>query len=686
MLESIQNDNFEYEKLSSEEQQRRGILGRLKGIIADFKNPTRNGRLYGQKVWESVFNDPITQEKIANRCMFGEMEHPTDGRTSIDPEKIAVCLAEQPKKDNKGHLIGVFDILNTPCGKILKTLLDYGTTVGISSRGQGDTFINNDGVEEVDPSSYDCTGWDIVLIPAVKSARLSTVTESVGNKSLKMALAESIESSKDEDKKVMRETLDKLGINLSESASTDILQAVKEHFGVTEEFYKGPTFILPDGSFLDLRNEKHHSSVERWLIDSGLSTKEFIETAGSPTLYDLGCIRCDYVKYYISLSNIQPTREQYNSLLIWLDELQRTTQIVEVITSDDQHVVYHLDDIISDYVVDRIRRYYSSGTLYEKLNQKHQHNFTYKRMPIGEALSQPQKSSQQGVNIDAMIESDKADNDGESLVEELQTALLEVQTLREKVGNLQEKLSVCYAKEFDYEEEIENHKKTISKLTESNRTINPLKKRVDALTEELDRKQNRIADSDTAIERANKKLENLRSKCNSLTKELSEKTTLAESLQSEINSLKEDFSKNNGGLQEKVDSLKEELIESKKDGEISKKEFARKLEKANLLVEKYRKIAKTSVNKYIDSQAVKLGVNSSEIKAKLGESYTFDDIDKICEDIQDNMYPMNNLPFDLRFKKNSKIKISESVNKGFPSTINEDDIIDNSLLELLGMK
>ena len=46
MLESIQND-FEYEKLSAEEQQRRGILGRLKGIIADFKNPTRNGRLYG---------------------------------------------------------------------------------------------------------------------------------------------------------------------------------------------------------------------------------------------------------------------------------------------------------------------------------------------------------------------------------------------------------------------------------------------------------------------------------------------------------------------------------------------------------------------------------------------------------------------------------------------------------------
>ena len=138
MLESIQGNTFEYEKLSPEDQKRRGILGRLKGIIADFKRPTRNGRIYGESLWDKVFDDDITKEKIENRCMFGEFEHPTDGRSTIDPQKIAVCLAEQPKKDNKGHLIGVFDVLDTPCGQILKTLLDYGTTVGISSRGQGE--------------------------------------------------------------------------------------------------------------------------------------------------------------------------------------------------------------------------------------------------------------------------------------------------------------------------------------------------------------------------------------------------------------------------------------------------------------------------------------------------------------------------------------------------------------------
>jgi len=214
MLESIQNNTFEYEKLSQEEQQKRGILGRLKGIIADYKNPTRNGRLYGQKLWDKLFEDPITKEKIENRCMFGEIEHPLTDRAAIDPEKIAVCLAEVPKKDSKGHLVGIFDILNTPCGKILKTLLDYGTTVGVSSRGQGDTFTNYDGIEEVDPETYECTGWDVVLTPAVKEARMSFVTESVGNKTLKAALTESLNSSTETDQKIMLEELDNLGIKL----------------------------------------------------------------------------------------------------------------------------------------------------------------------------------------------------------------------------------------------------------------------------------------------------------------------------------------------------------------------------------------------------------------------------------------------------------------------------------------
>ena len=105
MLESVQGNKLEYQRLTQEEQSKRGILGRLKGIIASFKSPTRNGRLYSEKLWDNVFEDPIMKEKISNRCVFGELGHPTD-REEVDMEKIAICLAEQPKKDGKGNLLG----------------------------------------------------------------------------------------------------------------------------------------------------------------------------------------------------------------------------------------------------------------------------------------------------------------------------------------------------------------------------------------------------------------------------------------------------------------------------------------------------------------------------------------------------------------------------------------------------
>ena len=209
MLESLTNPNImEYQKISLEEQKQRGILGRLIGPIADYLHPTRNGRKYEEVLWDKVFNDPIMQEKIDTKVCFGEIRHPIDGQMEVDPEKVAICLAEKPKKDGKGHLIGVFDILNTPCGQILKTFLDYGSKIGISSRGEGDIYVNSDGEECVDPDTYECCGWDIVFIPGVKSARLESVTESLNTTtSLTESLNAVVNNAKESDKKIMQEAI-----------------------------------------------------------------------------------------------------------------------------------------------------------------------------------------------------------------------------------------------------------------------------------------------------------------------------------------------------------------------------------------------------------------------------------------------------------------------------------------------
>ena len=155
MLESFNSDKFEYKRLSLDEQKRRGILGRLVGIIADSKNATRNGRLYPPQLWENVFNDPIMKEKIDNHIVLGELGHPAD-REEVDMEKVAISLAEKTKKGKNGKIYGVFDILDTTNGRILKTLCDYGCNIGVSSRGTGDLITDYDGNESVDPDTYQC--------------------------------------------------------------------------------------------------------------------------------------------------------------------------------------------------------------------------------------------------------------------------------------------------------------------------------------------------------------------------------------------------------------------------------------------------------------------------------------------------------------------------------------------------
>lgn len=201
------------------------ILGKLKGICADFINPTRNGRKYSEKLWRKVFNDDITKEYFANGGIFGELGHPED-RAETDMEKIAICMPQPPVENNKGQLEATFDILNTPNGRILKTLVDYGYKIGISSRGTGDVYSDINGDEVVDEDTYDFQAFDVVILPAVKSARLAPVTEDLKkSKSLKQALNEQYNKANDDEKKVMKETFKML--ELDEEDLTEGLESVQ---------------------------------------------------------------------------------------------------------------------------------------------------------------------------------------------------------------------------------------------------------------------------------------------------------------------------------------------------------------------------------------------------------------------------------------------------------------------------
>ena len=177
-------------KLVESKTLKKGCLGRLEGPCADFKNPTRNGRLYGLQLWKNVFDNKFVKEALSTKTLFGELDHPDD-RFEVLSKYACICMTDYKIDEDKGLVYGGFDILDTEAGRILKSLVDYGSQMGVSSRGEGDIIQGEDG-EEVDPDTYDFACFDVVSTPAVERAR-QTVVESVEHNRKKRQLLESIE-------------------------------------------------------------------------------------------------------------------------------------------------------------------------------------------------------------------------------------------------------------------------------------------------------------------------------------------------------------------------------------------------------------------------------------------------------------------------------------------------------------
>lgn len=156
----------------SVEEKNPNLLGRLKGVCADWKNPTRNGRKYTKELWENVVKSDTFKEYLETKTLYGELNHPAD-RLETDIKEIAIALSDIDFNSD-GTLIGTFDILNTPNGRILKTLCDYGSKLGVSSRGGGEVITRN-GETFVDEDSYEFMAFDVVTLPAVAAARPAVI-------------------------------------------------------------------------------------------------------------------------------------------------------------------------------------------------------------------------------------------------------------------------------------------------------------------------------------------------------------------------------------------------------------------------------------------------------------------------------------------------------------------------------
>ena len=144
----------------------------IEGVFlqGDIKN--RNGRMYpcGTLAKEvNRYNESFVKKGRA----LGELGHPDGPTVNLDRVSHKITSLRQEGK----NFIGKAQLLETPMGKIAKSLIGEGVTLGVSSRGVGSLKEDHTGCKVVGEDFMLATAADIVADPSAPDAFVSGIME-----------------------------------------------------------------------------------------------------------------------------------------------------------------------------------------------------------------------------------------------------------------------------------------------------------------------------------------------------------------------------------------------------------------------------------------------------------------------------------------------------------------------------
>lgn len=632
--------------LSQEEMTARHILGRLYGPIATCVESTRNGRLYNKPLWEKALEDDIFLEKVATKALFLELGHPAD-REETDMKQACACIPEVPKIVGD-DLYAYVDILDTPNGRLLKTLVDYGFVPGISSRGSGDVMDNN----QVDPETFFLETWDIVQLPAVKKARLN-VYESLDSDSVKLkrALAESYKAAKEEDRDAMKKALENLNIDIEEELeTTEVQEDASTRILTAEDIPWAPD----EDEVLVEETEEPEETSEDEADDTPASDETSEETTDETT-------------------ETEETTEETTDETEQADGASEETDVTDAKTVKD--VIEALEEYDSDTKVE-FEPITIDGKEYSVADLAFSKDEKTNTLIIGVSCEDSEKTSDDTDN-DKETETDDeevsiaipeeaeddtdsaADNGDTEVIESLKEMVRQKEALETELSELRKSKTVGDAKEQELQEKLARYRTAFKNTSAEAAKVPELQSAVKELTERLTQSENTI-------------------------KKLTEQLRSNKQLKESLDAGKQDVTR----LTEEVSRLTKQskALETKLEGQT--KVYTEKLQERTNLAKSYKARFIETLNKYVESKASMLGVQPSEITSRLNESYTLADVDKVCDQILDTTVNFSRLPFGGRTKTSARI--AESVSRSTLNSTRTDPEygyeIDDSLLELAGLK
>jgi hypothetical protein len=145
----------------------------IQGIFMQAEQTNRNNRKYSLPVMEREVQR-YNKEYINTNRAVGELGHPNGPSINLDRISHKIVALEQQGND----FIGKAKIVDTPMGKIARSLLESGVQLGVSSRGMG-SIKEIGGIMEVQEDFFLATPADIVADPSAPDAFVQGIMEGV---------------------------------------------------------------------------------------------------------------------------------------------------------------------------------------------------------------------------------------------------------------------------------------------------------------------------------------------------------------------------------------------------------------------------------------------------------------------------------------------------------------------------
>jgi len=604
-IEEYKNVNESYKP-----SDKSSILGIVEGKSFVLNGVSRNGRYYPKELWENALKDPEVIQMLNDKLMFGCIGHP-ENYTLDDllAEGKVSHIVTDIRIGNDGFGYATYEILDTPAGRILYTVLKAGSKLKVSTRAFGE-FVNEykeiDGrkYQVINPKNFKLESIDFVIKPGIASVDVS--------------LVEKLEKENKKDIEKLKESK----ITLCEDGICTIIEEVELYENIKKQYDE--KIKKYEKIIKNLKDE--NKSLEQKLINN-IDTndlKELLIAEIENYLKKISVLksRDDIVREIIEfLDGDEINEENLKKLKNKLNEIESiyTNKIIEII-----------DKLLEQYKEkSKEEKIYNFGKeLNDFLTQKENENLINDYKDIIKDLSNKLIENENKIKKYNFIVEDfkklkKELNNKNIIIEQLN---LKIKTFKNKIQNLQEDLNTEKENKKILEKKLNNIEKEYQILKENFETkvenekikiIENVRKEIaENLEKEISKKYEELT---------NYKIENIEEKLKLKEKELNKINNLYEKeknkLIKKINLLENENKKlqnNINIIEEKLNNKNNELkqISEKIDNSINEK-LENEIKNLQEELKNYQILYLKTLYKNIDESTVKNILNNYNIeKAK----------------------------------------------------------------------